>query len=35
MCDGLLDCLWSLIALLWLLVVPPLLLYLFYLNYLT
>lgn len=35
MCDGLLDCLWNLIALLCLLLVPPLLFYMLYLNVLT
>jgi hypothetical protein len=32
MCDDLLGCLWNLIALLCLLIVPPLLIYLLYLN---
>jgi hypothetical protein len=34
-CDDLLDCLWNLIVLLCLLVVPPLLVYLLYLDVLT
>jgi hypothetical protein len=32
MCDDLIDCLWNLVALLCLLIVPPLVVYLLYLN---